>query len=84
MTADAITTQRFISRGKIESAPIARPFVKYGWSGQISIEALETGAEISAMYGLHRIRHHWLEKLIPISLSTAHAIFAYGSDRARY
>jgi hypothetical protein len=81
MTADAITTQRFISRGQIEGDPLARPLVKYGWSGQISLEALEAGAEISGMYGLHRIGKHWLERLVPMSISTAHAIFAYGNDR---
>lgn len=84
MTADAITTQRFISRGQIEGDPLARPLVKYGWSGQISLEALEAGAEILGMYGLHRIGKHWLERLVPMSISTAHAIFAYGNDRISY
>lgn len=77
MTADAITTQRGIAQGRGEADPIARPLVKYGWSGQISLEALETGAEIAGMYGLHRIGHHWVERSVPIALAITHAIFAY-------
>jgi hypothetical protein len=79
MTADAITTQRFISNGIQEGDPIARPLVKYGWSGQISLMALETGAEIVAMYGLHRIHQHLIERMIPASLATAHAVFSYNN-----
>jgi hypothetical protein len=76
-TADAVTTQRFLSHGERESDPFARPLVKYGWSGQISLIALETGAEIIGMYGLHRIHHHVIERMIPGCLATTHGILAY-------
>jgi hypothetical protein len=77
MTADSITTQRFIHQGKEEGDPIARPLVKYGWSGQISLQALETGAVIVTMYGLHRIGQHWVERLLPACIATTHGVFAY-------
>jgi hypothetical protein len=76
-TADAITTQRGLGQGRGEADPIARPLVKYGWSGQISLEALETGGEIAGMYGLHRTGHHWVERAVPVCLAITHAIFAY-------
>jgi hypothetical protein len=76
-TADAVTTQRFLSHGERELDPFARPLVKYGWSGQISLIALETGAEIIGMYGLHRIHHHLIERMIPGCLATVHGILAY-------
>jgi hypothetical protein len=76
-TADAITTQRGLAQGRGEADPIARPFVKYGWSGQISLEVLETSAEIAGMYGLHRTGHHWVERAVPVCLAITHAIFAY-------
>jgi hypothetical protein len=81
MTADSITTQRFIHQGKEEGDPFARPLVKYGWSGQISVQALETGAVIVTMYGLHRIGQHWVERLLPACIATAHGIFAYNNTR---
>jgi hypothetical protein len=77
MTADAVTTQRFISHGVLEGDPFARPLVKYGWSGQISAMSLEVSAEVVAMYALHRIGQHWLERLVPVGLATTHGIFAY-------
>jgi hypothetical protein len=79
ITADAITTQRDLARGDREGDPFARPLVKYGWSGEISAMALEIGAEILGMYGLHRIGQHRAERLVPISLAIAHAIFAYNN-----
>jgi hypothetical protein len=82
ITADSITTQRFISRGFKEGDPIARPLVKYGWSGQISLMAIEFGAETLGMYGLHRIGHHWIERAIPVGVATAHGIFAYNNTKA--
>jgi hypothetical protein len=84
MTADSITTQRFIERGLQEGDPIARPLVKYGWSGQISLQIIETSAELLGMYALHRIGQHWVERLIPVSLATTHAIFAYNNTKISY
>jgi len=82
MTADSITTQRFIARGEVEGDPFARPLVKYGWSGQIAAEGLEINAEIWGMYGLHRIHLHWIERIVPVSIAAAHGFFAYSNDRA--
>ena len=79
ITADAITTQRDLARGDREGDPFARPLVKYGWSGEISAMALEIGAEILGMYGLHRIGQHRAERLVPVCLAIAHGIFAYGN-----
>jgi len=83
MTADAITTQRDLTRGDREGDPFARPLVKYGWSGEISAMALEIGAEILGMYGLHRIGQHRVERLVPVSLAIAHGIFAYNNANVR-
>ena len=82
MTADGITTQRFLAQGMREGDPIARPLVKYGWSGQITLEGLEASGEILCMYGLHRIGHHWIERAIPVSAAIAHGVFAYGNTKA--
>lgn len=82
MTADSVTTQRFLKEGLQEGDPIARPLAKYGWSGQISLEALESGAEILGMYGLHRIGHHRLERAIPACIASIHAYFAYDNAGA--
>jgi hypothetical protein len=81
ISADAITTQRFIARGYRESDPLARPLVRYGWSGQIAASSLELGAETLAMYGLHRIRHHWIERLLPVGEATTHAVLAYNNTK---
>jgi hypothetical protein len=80
MTADAVTTQRGIAQGRAEADPLARPLVKYGWSGQITIQALETGVEIAGMYGLHRTGHHWIERAVPLGIALTHAILAYEND----
>lgn len=84
MTADSITTQRFISRGQSEGNPLAAPLVKYGWSGQISLQGMETSAEILGIYGLHRIGHHWIERLVPCGIAVAHGVLAYQNARASW
>lgn len=80
-TADAITTQRFIASGDVEGDPLARPFVKYGWSGQIAGMVLELGAETGGMYGLHRLGLHSVERSIPAGLAALHGYFAYENDQ---
>jgi hypothetical protein len=80
MLTDAITTHRFLIRGVTEGDPIAAPLVKYGWSGQISLGLIETGAEVYSMYGLHRIGRHWIERFLPVGIATAHGILAYQND----
>jgi hypothetical protein len=80
--ADAITTQRFIHDGLKEGNPLAAPLVKYGWSGQIGLAVLTNGAEISGMYGLHRMHQHWIERMVPIAIATASGIVAYRNTQA--
>lgn len=82
IAADSITTQRFIAHGQIEGDPFARPLVKYGWSGQIAASGLEISAVVWGMYGLHRIHQHWLERIAPAGVATAHGFFAYANDKA--
>jgi hypothetical protein len=84
MTADAVTTQRFISHGLQEGDPFARPLVKYGWSGQISAMSLDASAEAVAMYALHRIGQHRLERMVPVGVATTHGIFAYNNTKLSY
>ncbi len=80
-TADAITTQQFIKRGVSEGDPLARPFVKYGWSGQISLMSLEIGSETLVMYSLHRMGQHWIERILPSGISLTHGILAYNNTK---
>ena len=82
MTADSITTQRFINQGQREGNPLAAPLVKYGWSGQASVEGMETAALIMGIYGLHRIGHHWMERLVPCAIAAAHGILAFQNTKA--
>jgi hypothetical protein len=80
--ADAYTTQRNVSHGGREGDPLAEPFVKYGWSGQIGLGVLNNAAEILGMYGLHKIGAHWIERAVPLSIATASGIEAYRNDRS--
>jgi hypothetical protein len=81
MAADAVTTHHFLDHGVEEGDPFARPLVKYGWSGQISLAVLETGAEVLGMYGLHRIHQHWIERMVPVGVATTHAVLAYNNTK---
>lgn len=81
VAADGITTQRFIRRGFQEGDPIARPLVKYGPSGQVAAAGIEISGELLAMYGLHRIGQHWMERAFPVCLAAVHGYFAYSNDR---
>ncbi len=84
MTADAITTQRFISHGLVEGDPLARPLVKYGWSGQVAASGLEMTGVVLGTYGLHRIDQHWIERLLPVSVGVVHGILAYNNTKVSY
>jgi hypothetical protein len=75
--ADAITTQRFLSHGFREGDPLAEPFVKYGWSGQVGLGIFNNAAEIFVMYGLHRMGAHWIERAVPLSIGTVSGVEAY-------
>ena len=39
----------------------ARPFIGAGWGGQIGLAVLYNAAEISVMYGLHK-----MERIVPL------------------
>ena len=76
-SADAITTQRNRQHGHVEEDPLAAPFVKYGWSGQLGLAAIANSLEIFGMYGLHKMGAHRIERAVPISVGTASGIAAY-------
>ncbi len=82
--SDAITTQRFIKHGDYEADPLFRPLVKYGWSGQISLAVLENSAEIGTMYWLHKMHHHRVERLVPLSLAAIGGAMGYRNDNISY
>src|ERR1700733_7197686 len=84
ITSDAITTQRFISHGLVEGDPLARPLVKYGWSGQVAASGLEMTGVVLGMYGLHRIHQHWIERLLPVCVGAVHGILAYNNTKVSY
>jgi hypothetical protein len=81
-TADSILTHRAVAEGWSEGDPFAKPFVKYGWPGQIAGGGLEMSSEVLAMYGAHRIHKHWLERLIPVGVAMAHGVCAYQNTKA--
>src|ERR1035441_2301301 len=79
--ADAITTQRFLRHGIVEGNPLAAPFVKYGWSGQIGLAALSNLGEIGGMRALHRMHQHRMERLLPVVVGSASAVMAYRNQQ---
>jgi len=91
-TADAITTQRRLGRcwrsnptphdplfgcAQMESNPIARPFVAHGWGGQLSLALIVNSAETAAMYAIHRMGYHKVERVVPLALAAGSGIEAY-------
>ncbi len=93
-SADAITTQRAFgdcrryyatinrpisSCAQIESDPIARPFVSHGWGGQIGLGAMVNSAQALMMYGIHRMGHHRIERLVPVPLAIASTYLGYSN-----
>lgn len=82
-TSDAITTQRFLRHGIREADPLARPLVKYGWSGQIALATLVNGGEIGGMYWLHKLHHHRIERMIPVPLAAAGGMMGYRNDQGK-
>jgi hypothetical protein len=75
--ADAITTQRFHSHGGIEADPIARPFIEHGWGGEIGLGVIENTAQIYVMYGLHKMGHHRIERIVPLATAFTHGYEGY-------
>jgi len=78
-SADAITTQRFLKHNEIEGDPLARPFVKYGWPGQIGVAVIVNSAIFTAEYGLHKMGHHRIERGLPLAVGAASGILAYNN-----
>ncbi len=96
--SDAITTQRAFADchrayavarvptsycADIETDPIARPFVSHGWSGQLGLGAIVNSAQMLAMYGIHRMGHHRIERVVPIPLAIASAYMAYSNRQQK-
>jgi hypothetical protein len=76
-SADDITTQRFHSHGGLEADPFSRPFVDQGWGGQIGLGVIENTAQIFVMYGLHKMGHHRIERIIPSGVGLLHGNEGY-------
>lgn len=51
--------------------------MKYGWAGQSAATVLEIGGETAGMYGLYRIGHRWLARVVPVADTVVHVVFAY-------
>jgi hypothetical protein len=39
---------------------------------------------VLGMYGLHRMNQHWIERLLPVCVGTAHGILAYNNTKVSY
>jgi hypothetical protein len=76
-TSDAVGTQHFIHYGLQEQAGLARPLVDKGWPGQITVSAIGSSAGILAMYALHRMGHHRLERFLPLAAAAPSAYLGY-------
>ncbi len=63
VVADAITTQRGLSRGFREANPLMRPFVTRGAAGEATGSALGFSAGLGAAYFLHRSHHYKAERI---------------------
>jgi hypothetical protein len=63
LAADAITTQRGLSRGFREVNPLLRPLVKRGVAGQTAATVLSFGTGLGTVYLLHRTHHYRAERI---------------------
>jgi uncharacterized protein DUF5658 len=70
VAADAITTQRGLSRGLREVNPLMRPLVTRGVAGQATASALSFGAGLGTVYLLH-VTHHYRAERITLRLILA-------------
>jgi hypothetical protein len=70
LIADAITTQRIISKGGGERDPLARPLVVMGWGGQVAATGMAYGVGLMARY---MTRNRWprLSKAITVGYGSA-------------
>lgn len=79
---DAVTTQLFLERGIPEGNSIERTFVQRGVGGDIALGAIVGAAGIGAMYGLHRMGHHWAERFLPAAILALGARNTYVNSKA--
>ena len=70
LAADAITTQRGLSKGLREMNPLMRPLVTRGVAGQATASALSFGAGLGTVY-LLRATHHYRAERITLRLILA-------------
>jgi Domain of unknown function (DUF5658) len=70
LAADAITTQRGLSKGFREVNPLMRPLVTRGVAGQATASTLSFGAGLGTVYLLH-VTHHYRAERITLRLILA-------------
>ncbi len=63
----------------MESSSLARPFVSRGWGGQIAFSGIVNGVTVLTSYGLHRMGHHRIERIVPALNAVGEACAAYGN-----
>lgn len=63
IAADAVTTQRALSKGYREGNPLMRPFVTRGAAGEAAGSALGLGAGVGVAYLLHHSHHYKAERI---------------------
>lgn len=63
IAADAVTTQRALSKGYREGDPLMRPFVTRGAAGEAAGSAIGLGAGVGIGYLLHRTHHYKAERI---------------------
>lgn len=80
-SADAIGTQHFIQHGFEEQDGLARPLVSEGWPGQITVSVLASTVGVFAMYAIHRMGHHRLERMLPLMATVPSAVAGYHNLR---
>jgi hypothetical protein len=76
VTADDVSTARYLNEGGYEGNPFSRPFVRNGWPGMAGQAVLWEGGKVGLMYGAHRLHMHWLERIVPLCDMYAHATAA--------
>ena len=81
---DAVVTRHFLFNGLSEGDAIERPFVQNGVGGFVAIGLITETAAIGMMYGLHRMGHHLLERLLPVAVMLGEGKTCYNVVRDTY
>src|SRR5216683_3776857 len=84
IAVDGLTTRRTINPyfGVHELNPIARPFTKSN-AGAAAYFAGSFGAEVGAMYLLHKTGHHRMERILPWVVTGAELFWSVGNAANR-